>query len=567
MPNLTIKTKLYIFATGISLLLIFLGLVSIYSLNNVNNKSIEISKMWIPRIAVSEQLNALTSDYRLGQYAHISAKSPEELAMVEQHLTKVSKQIDEKFAECKNLVREQRHKDDLALMQDDWHKFEKSSEEMFALSRQFKNDEAYKILMGSSRKTYDELNANILKFQEYNLNGGNQASADADTIYNTTVQTLTGIIILAIILLLITIMTFTKWLARRFTNLSIIVDKIAEGDLREKVIIASNDELGKVSLSVNKMLDNLLLLVGHIQKTSQQVAAASEELTASADQSAQATQQVAQSITDVSNWSIKQVDSVHMATSIMEQIASNVDSSNKMVTRMGTHSQEAVAAAQNGSTIIENAVTQMNNIETTVTESADVVTTLGQRSKEIGQIVDTIASIAGQTNLLALNAAIEAARAGEHGKGFAVVAEEVRKLAEQSQEAAQQIGELISTIQEDTNNAVTAMNSGTTEVRSGTEVVHNAGNSFKLILEMINDVNHQSIDVANSMRELSTGIKNIAGTAQDVETNSQQVAGEAQSVSAATEEQAASMEQIAASSRSLADLAQDLQAATTKFKI
>ena len=86
--------------------------------------------------------------------------------------------------------------------------------------------------------------------------------------------------------------------------------------------------------------------------------------------------------------------------------------------------------------------------------------TLGDRSQEVGQIVDTISGIAGQTNLLALNAAIEAARAGEQGRGFAVVAEEVRKLAEQSQEAAKHIADLISHIQADTEDAVQAMQEG-----------------------------------------------------------------------------------------------------------
>ena len=114
-------------------------------------------------------------------------------------------------------------------------------------------------------------------------------------------------------------------------------------------------------------------------------------------------------------------------------------------------------AASQGDKAVDAAINQMKNIERSVSSSAQVVAKLGERSKEIGQIVDAISGIAGQTNLLALNAAIEAARAGEQGRGFAVVAEEVRKLAEQSQEAAKQIANLISEIQTETDSAVVAM--------------------------------------------------------------------------------------------------------------
>ena len=231
------------------------------------------------------------------------------------------------------------------------------------------------------------------------------------------------------------------------------------------------------------------------------------------------------------------------------------------------NTKRAVDTARQGRDTIDGAVLQMKNIEKTVNHSADVVTKLGERSKEIGQIVDTISGIAGQTNLLALNAAIEAARAGEQGRGFAVVAEEVRKLAEQSQEAAKQIGELISGIQVDTEEAVVAMSDGTKEVRTGAEVVNKAGLAFGEIVKMVDEVNQQAGDMAKTMEELASGTQKIVGSVQEIDASSKNVAAEAQTVSAATEEQSAAMQEIASGSRSLANLAQHLQEASSKFKV
>ena len=210
---------------------------------------------------------------------------------------------------------------------------------------------------------------------------------------------------------------------------------------------------------------------------------------------------------------------------------------------------------------------QMNNIEMTVSRSAQVVTKLGENSKEIGQIVETISGIAGQTNLLALNAAIEAARAGEQGKGFAVVAEEVRKLAEQSKAAAERIANLIEGIQKDTEEAVVVMNEGTAEVKVGAEVVSAAGSAFEKILEMVNHVNRQSKEIATTMEEMANGTQHIVTSVEDIDKSCKKMSDETQTVSASTEEQSAAMQEIASASRSLAVLAQELNEESAKFKL
>jgi len=209
----------------------------------------------------------------------------------------------------------------------------------------------------------------------------------------------------------------------------------------------------------------------------------------------------------------------------------------------------------------------MVSIEQSVSSSAEVVTKLGERSKEIGQIVVTISGIAGQTNLLALNAAIEAARAGEQGRGFAVVAEEVRKLAEQSQEAAKQIANLISEIQSETDNAVVAMNEGAREVKVGADVVNNAGKAFKEIVSLISEVSTQIREISAAIQQMASGSQQIVAAVRDIDRISKDAAGQTQTVSAATEEQSASMEEIAAASQALAKMAEDLQSAVRKFRV
>lgn len=298
-------------------------------------------------------------------------------------------------------------------------------------------------------------------------------------------------------------------IAKPIQSIVEIARSVAGGNLRQTIAVTRQDEIGQLQQAFSEMTKDLRSMVQQIQESAGQVTASSEELTASAEQSAQSTNQIAESVASVAGGTDRQAGAVNEAAAIIEQMSGSTEQIAANASLVANVAGKTANAAQTGSTSIETAIKQMVYIEKTVENSAYVVEKLGERSKAIGQIVDTISGIAGQTNLLALNAAIEAARAGEQGRGFAVVAEEVRKLAEQSQEATKNIANLIGEIQDDTDKAVTAMNAGTKEARIGTEVVNTAGEAFNEIKTLVEQVSGQ-------VKEISAAIQQMAGGSQHV---------------------------------------------------
>lgn len=383
----------------------------------------------------------------------------------------------------------------------------------------------------------------------------------------------TSLIICAAAVLLLTgvILYATRKITQPIAELAVIAGRMAEGDLAtDTQRLADNapqDEIGMLIKSFHEMKRQLRQLIRQVASATEQVAASAEQLTASADQSAQAANQVAISITEVANGTTQQLAVANETSAAAQQMSASVRQIADSANAVAGQSAKAADKANSGSGEVEKAVTQMTRLEDVVNASANIVAELGERSKEIGQIVDTISGIAGQTNLLALNAAIEAARAGEQGRGFAVVAEEVRKLAEQSQDATEQIADLIGQIQSETEKAVAAMSSGTREAKRGAEVVNSSGQAFREIVLLINQVSGQVADISSAIEQMAVGNRHIVGSIERIDSLSKQSAGETQTVSAATEEQSASMEEIASSSQALARLAEDLQTAVNKFKI
>ncbi|KEO82412.1 methyl-accepting chemotaxis protein [Tumebacillus flagellatus] len=376
---------------------------------------------------------------------------------------------------------------------------------------------------------------------------------------------ITAVIVLAIAFVLS--FWFVNRITKRIRAVAGTIESVAGGNLALPELNAgTDDEVGAMTRSMNRMVQDLRSMMSQVRDASWQVAASSEELNASAEQTNRATELIVGAIQDIAAGTEHQVSIVEDGRHVLQEINNRIENITKSTEIAAERANDASAIAESGNQAIQSALDQMTSISQTITELAAVIEGLGESSKYIGKIVETITGIAGQTNLLALNAAIESARAGEHGRGFSVVANEVRMLAEQSTDSAKQIGEYIHRIQESIAHAVQGMESSIREVRAGENVVFVAGESFSQIQQSITLVAKSIKEVSVEAREmvastqLSDAMRKIAEVAESSSTGTQYV-------SASTEEQLATMEEVYASSTSLSQMAEELQRLVGKFQL
>ena len=379
---------------------------------------------------------------------------------------------------------------------------------------------------------------------------------------------MTIVSLLAILLAVFVIFYFAKRIAAPIEAIRDECNILNSGDLRQNdLTIDSHDEIGQLAQGFNTMRQTLRILLKKVQSQTEQVAASSQELTASAHQSSEAANQVAISITDIAEGVEIQSSSAKKIRSISESISTNTDTLAQKTQKIADNAKTTTLQAETGRNSIAKVVDQMQQITLGTKTIETAIEDLAKGSDEIGNIVELISNIAGQTNLLALNAAIEAARAGDAGHGFAVVAEEVRKLAEESERSSKQIAELVKKNQFGMNQAVEASRDGSKNVQLGIATVKSADEVFKSIVIAIETLAHEIIDVSKAIETMASGNASMLTSIQDIDQISTKNSDDAQSVSAATEEQSASMQEIASASQNLATLAGDLQSEVSKFKV
>lgn len=346
-----------------------------------------------------------------------------------------------------------------------------------------------------------------------------------------------------------------------------ITKDVASGNLRVKVDVNSNDEIGLLADNFNNMIDNMGQLLGEVNDMGMTVAATSQQMKASTDEASKVSEQVANTISELAKGATEQAQSTQNGSNMVNELITGIgqifDSSNSSQER----TLKAKETVDKGIEIIEYQKNKMNENKQATVNVGNEVIALSERSQQIGQIVELISSIAEQTNLLALNAAIEAARAGDQGKGFAVVAEEVRKLAEESGKATQSISELINEIQTGVDSVVKEMNKTEVIVNEQENSVKQTANVFDDILKAVEAVTDDISEVTIACEHLDKNSKLVGENINNIAGITQGNAAAAQEVAASTEEQTAALEQLAASAEQLADISSNLQKSIQKFSI
>jgi methyl-accepting chemotaxis protein len=360
-------------------------------------------------------------------------------------------------------------------------------------------------------------------------------------------------------------------LSREIRNLSQFAGRISRGDLSQHARLkspkAAHEEIEALASSINYMLENLRELVSHIQRTSRAVAESAKDLSETAEGVNVSTEEVTSSIDQIGKGAELQAELVDKTSTLISEIANGIENTARSAEDAAVASGETAAAAQSGSQVGKLAVDKLRKVFEKIEDTGARVVGFGEKSKEIGNIVEVITKLSQQTNLLALNAAIEAARAGEYGRGFAVVADEIRKLAENSSRSADQIAALIHENLAESESAVVAMRESTQELAEGREDMNTIIQSLENITgtaqkgaDVVNQISRITREQLEGAQEMVKAIENISAVAVSNATTTEQV-------SEAIEKQSASMQAMASSAVELTNLSHELEAVVTRFRL
>ena len=406
------------------------------------------------------------------------------------------------------------------------------------------------------------------KLQELVQVSRTKAASDAVDSADIATRTLVIAMITALIIGTVLIVMISRVITRNLKKVVQVSDTVANGDLTAKSInYEGRDEIGKLAQSMNKMSNNLRMVIQKIAEVSITVNKQSENLSQSTNEVTAGSQQVATTMQELSSGAENQANTASDLAASMESFSGTIGDAYSQGELIYQYSNKVLGMTNDGSELMESSIEQMNVINQIMKAAVDKVRGLDTQSQEISKLVSVIKGIADQTNLLALNAAIEAARAGEHGRGFAVVADEVRKLAEQVAFSVTDITNIVGRIQKESSIVTESLQGGYEEVMRGAEQIKTTGATFNGIKAAVNEMGNSIEVVSENLASILETSKEMNRSIEDIASISEEAAAGIEQTSASVQQTSSSMQELSDSSHELSNLAVELNGLVKEFKI
>lgn len=372
-----------------------------------------------------------------------------------------------------------------------------------------------------------------------------------------------GLLILAVILSFF----FSRRISRPLRELTLVSHRIANHDFTVENNVNGLGEIGLLSNSFSSIIQNTKEIIYNIKKIISNLDESSEIVSASAQEVNASNQEISASLQEIASGASSQAEEIN------KSLDTSNDLSNKIVD-MKEKLKDTVKDTQNMEYNNKSGIESIKNFRGSFDIYVDGankinqnVYSLSDKSRLIGQIIETINNISEQTNLLALNASIEAARAGEHGKGFAVVADQIRKLSEESSSSTQKIQRIVNDIQDVISKTNVEVQSSSSLLEKSMKDLEGTEITFDELDRSIKSVSNQVEELNMKLISIDKDKERVIDSMESISTISEQSAASTQQISSTSEEQVASMEEIVASMSELDKIIHELTEIINKFNV